>query len=395
MNSRISQCYTIESINKAYEQGLNTGRYEVEQEIDNRLNKEYVKGKTDGYGEGYQHGFILTKEKITELDKSDLQKQYNKGYESGYSDCSQKLHSIFGERELEIEKDSYQEGYAQAYGEIHAPTTERERQLQEEAWDEGYNSAIEDYLTQGDEFVGNVSCYEFGEVRDCESGYTREQFNVTEGEDVINFIISNLNNIKSYTQMGDVAKFEFCTDNNYHGQPHIPNEETQEAMQEVLGKDGNEFEGVWIAKDGSGKLKVVNINEGTCDVELVEHNKVSFFYIGDTATISVDDLKEHWNKERAECNYIATEDAQLEKELALVEKYPHYYKDIRHLNILDIYRFFDLFGVTDSCIQHSLKKMAVGGKRGSKDYEKDIKEAMDTLSRWEYMQEENKRGLDD
>lgn len=176
---------------------------------------------------------------------------------------------------------------------------------------------------------------------------------------------------------------------------HSPNKETQEAVQEVLDKDTNEFVGIWVAKDGSGKLKVVNINEGNCDVELIEHVSNSFLCVGDTATISVDDLKEHWNKERAECNYITTEDDQLEKELKLVEKYPHYYKDIRHLNIIDIYRFFDLFEVTDPCLQHSMKKLAVGGKRGAKDYKKDIKEAMDTLKRWEYMQEENKRGLDD
>ena len=189
MNSRISQCYTIESINKAYEQGLSNGRYEVEKDIEI------------------------------------------------------------------IKHNAYQDGRAQAYSELNEKLVIT-KQLQEKAWDEGYVSAIEDYLAQGGEFIGNASCYEFGAI------------------------------------------------------------------------------------------------EGT-------------------------------------------EDEQLEKELALVEKYPHYYKDVRHLNILDIYRFFDLFEVTDPCLQHSLKKLAVGGKRGSKDYEKDIKEAMDTLSRWEYMQEENKRGLDD
>lgn len=106
-------------------------------------------------------------------------------------------------------------------------------------------------------------------------------------------------------------------------------------------------------------------------------------------------LNELSRQQAEDCNNIETCDEQLEKELVLVEKYPHYYKDIRHLNIIDIYRFFDLFEVTDPCIQHSMKKMAVGGKRGAKDYEKDIKEAMDTLSRWEYMQEENKRGMND
>ena len=112
-------------------------------------------------------------------------------------------------------------------------------------------------------------------------------------------------------------------------------------------------------------------------------------------TLALESLKEYWVKEKTANEDKNIEGKQLEKELKLVEKYPHYYKDIRHLNIIDIYRFFDLFEVTDPCIQHSVKKLAVGGKRGAKDYEKDIKEAMDTLNRWEYMQEENKRGLGD
>ena len=277
-------------------------------------NTEYVKGKTDGYGEGYRHGFTLAKEKITELDELDSNRIYNDGYVKGHNDGwrgAVKAYS-FGKSDNEV-VDKLDKNY-------------------DDGFDDGYNTAIKE--------------------------------------------------MKS-----DKLNIGVCGSN-------VPNKETQEAMQEVLDKDSNEFAGVWVAKDGSGKLKVLSVDEGDCDVELIEHVSNSYLCVGDTATISVDDLKEHWTKERVECNYITTEDDQLEKELELVEKYPHYYKDIRHLNIIDIYRFFELFEVTDPCLQHSMKKLAVGGKRGDKDYEKDIKEAMDTLKRWEYMQEENKRGLD-
>ena len=249
---------------------------------------------------------------------------YNDGYVEGHNDGwrgavkaydfgnqDKEEGTKLNDNELEsIIDDTFQEGYTQAYSEIHAPTTERERQLQEKAWDEGYVSAVEDYLAQGDAFIGNacyVRCSEFGAVGDCESGHLGEKFDVTEGVNVIDFIKKNFDNIKSFTQVGDVGSIEMFD----------------------------------------------KFNIGVCGSN------------------------------------------ELEKELSLVEKYPHYYKDIRHLNIIDIYRFFDLFEVTDPCLQHSMKKLAVGGKRGAKDYEKDIKEAMDTLSRWEYMQEENKRGMDD
>lgn len=154
---------------------------------------------------------------------------------------------------------------------------------------------------------------------------------------------------------------------------NVPNKETQEAMQEVLDKGVNEFKGVWVAKDGSGKLKVVNINEGTCDVELIEHVSNSYLCVGDTATISIDDLKEHWTKEKP----VDKEDNK--------HKYPHYFKDVSDLKWLDVYQVCKLFPIKDDsgAISHARKKLLVcGGRGGGKNMLKDIKEARDTLNRY-------------
>ena len=165
-------------------------------------------------------------------------------------------------------------------------------------------------------------------------------------------------------------------------------------------KDGNsgKIEGIWLHKDDEDFVVsfVKDSGEGIWATVLSEPKESVTGYFN---FVYKKGVLGYFTKSNFLNCFVKQEesvlDKQLEKELALVEKYPHYYKDIRHLSILDIYRFFDLFEVTDPCIQHSLKKMAVGGKRGSKDYEKDIKEAVDTLSRWEYMQEENKRGVND
>jgi hypothetical protein len=63
------------------------------------------------------------------------------------------------------------------------------------------------------------------------------------------------------------------------------------------------------------------------------------------------------------------------------KKYPHYFRDVSHLQVIDIYRVIDLFGITDPCLQHALKKVVAAGKRGAKDTEKDIDEAIDSLNR--------------
>lgn len=71
------------------------------------------------------------------------------------------------------------------------------------------------------------------------------------------------------------------------------------------------------------------------------------------------------------------------------EEFPHYFRDVSHLKTIDVYRIIDLFGVTNPCDQHALKKILAGGKRGAKDTIKDTKEAIVTLRRKLEMLEED------
>lgn len=75
----------------------------------------------------------------------------------------------------------------------------------------------------------------------------------------------------------------------------------------------------------------------------------------------------------------------------LAEQYPHYHKKIPDgVKTVDVYRVLDLFGVTDPCLQHAIKKLLVAGGRGAKDIEKDVAEAGVSLRRWQEMREEEK-----
>jgi hypothetical protein len=77
------------------------------------------------------------------------------------------------------------------------------------------------------------------------------------------------------------------------------------------------------------------------------------------------------------------------REVAL-EKHSHYFKDVRHLSSIDVYRVLELFGVTDPCIQHAVKKLLVSGGRGAgKDQAQDVSEAIDSLTRYQDMAHEN------
>lgn len=72
-------------------------------------------------------------------------------------------------------------------------------------------------------------------------------------------------------------------------------------------------------------------------------------------------------------------------------KHSHYFKDVSHLNVIDVYRVGDLFEIDDpsGSIQHAVKKLLCGGIRGAKDARKDLEEARDTIIRKLEMMEED------
>lgn len=70
-------------------------------------------------------------------------------------------------------------------------------------------------------------------------------------------------------------------------------------------------------------------------------------------------------------------------------KHSHYYKDVRHLETVDVYRVLRLFGVADPCLQHAVKKLLVAGGRGSKDARRDLREAIESIERAVAMMDED------
>jgi hypothetical protein len=69
-------------------------------------------------------------------------------------------------------------------------------------------------------------------------------------------------------------------------------------------------------------------------------------------------------------------------------KHSHYKKSVEGLRFVDVYRVLQLFGVTDQALGHAIKKLLVAGGRGVKDIGRDVREAIDTLERWQEMQRE-------
>lgn len=67
----------------------------------------------------------------------------------------------------------------------------------------------------------------------------------------------------------------------------------------------------------------------------------------------------------------------------------HYFKDVRNLTHIDVYRVLELFEVIDPAIQHAVKKLLCAGGRGAKSQPQDVQEAIDSLTRWQDMRKED------
>lgn len=224
----------------------------------------------------------------------------------------------------------------------------------------GYSDAVEEYNTN----LAEIKKYHY------DMGYNDALTHMASEEAEKEVVANNEGYDKGFDDGYNKAIEEMKVDKLNSGVcgSNVPNKETQEAMQEVLDKDSNEFAGTWVAKDGSGKLKVLSVDEGDCDVELAEHVSNYYLCVGDTANISVDDLKEHWTKEKP-----------VDKEA----KHNHYRKSVEHLDYIDIYRVCKLFKVKDDshCLHHSIKKLLMSGQRGAgKSKIQDITEARDSLN---------------
>ena len=76
------------------------------------------------------------------------------------------------------------------------------------------------------------------------------------------------------------------------------------------------------------------------------------------------------------------------------KKYSAYFKDVRHLDYIDVYRVVDLFECEKNghAISHAAKKLLLTGVRtGGKDIDTEIREAIDSLTRWLEMRAENRK----
>lgn len=90
----------------------------------------------------------------------------------------------------------------------------------------------------------------------------------------------------------------------------------------------------------------------------------------------------HWNSWRVAWQRESLNDKIATAEVVRQEeKHSHYKKDVSHLNVIDVYRVLELYGVESHAVGHAIKKLLCCGQRGAKGRKQDIQEAIDSLNR--------------
>ena len=67
----------------------------------------------------------------------------------------------------------------------------------------------------------------------------------------------------------------------------------------------------------------------------------------------------------------------------------HYFRDVAHLQQIDVYRILELFDVSCPVAQHIVKKALAAGKRGAKSPALDMQDIADSANRWIEMRKED------
>lgn len=88
----------------------------------------------------------------------------------------------------------------------------------------------------------------------------------------------------------------------------------------------------------------------------------------------------NWQNSLIERQDVSSRVEQL-RSIEEARKHSHYFKDVSGVDQIDVYAVLRLFEVTDPCLQHIVKKALCAGKRGAKDWAKDVQEIADTAQR--------------
>ena len=123
---------------------------------------------------------------------------------------------------------------------------------------------------------------------------------------------------------------------------------------------------------------------------IVENDDYCYHVDAQGKAFYVDDNKAEGLNLTGEVRYLESELCkEFMKDLKPKEtKHEHYFKDVSQLDKIDVYTVLHLFEVTDPCIQHAVKKLLCTGKRGYKDFQKDVQDSIDSLVRCQELHNE-------
>jgi len=141
--------------------------------------------------------------------------------------------------------------------------------------------------------------------------------------------------------------------------------------------DGLPPEYLWAAVDEDGETYAHAVKP---ECHFYSGRWVQPIIRGSLALFGGDHDTTDWQNSLIERQDVSSRVEQL-RSVEAARKHSHYFKDVSGVDKIDVYAVLRLFEVTDPCLQHIVKKALCAGKRGAKDWAKDVQEIADTAQR--------------
>jgi len=141
--------------------------------------------------------------------------------------------------------------------------------------------------------------------------------------------------------------------------------------------DGLPPEYLWAAVDEDGETYAHAVKP---ECHFYSGRWVQPIIRGSLALFGGDHDATDWQNSLIERQDVSSRVEQL-RSVEAARKHSHYFKDVSSVAQIDVYAVLRLFEVTDPCLQHIVKKALCAGKRGAKDWAKDVQEIADTAQR--------------
>lgn len=328
--------------------------------------------------------FLLTKSPIDNIKEQ----AYEEGYVEGYNQHEYEMHQVMSEREMDLKAQAFDEGYDSGRNQ----------------WQDDYGFTVPNNTIQSLEKAAHAKGLKDKEGigksvkhQEFKKGYDKAKEFYESLHDWVNKeqFEAGLKEGKEFNKDTQNLNYRMGFNDGWHdceASFELGNEFTDSIQEQAYEEGYDQAIDDLIVAGVIGESEGDYLDEDYSEYEFgaIEDDEEEYCFSKELARVLNGEFTSNINfdgkkKEELDEYNGGYGEAKVDGTDGSERKHSHYFKDVRHLDYIDVYQVCKLFPVDDDsgAITHSIKKLLVAGGRGAgKDMIKDITEARDTLNRY-------------